>query len=239
MLNEFSRTELLLGTDAMQRLSKSTIAVFGIGGVGSFVAEALARAGVGNLDLFDNDVVSLTNINRQIIADHATIGAPKVDVMRKRIEAINPSASVCAHQIFYTAENAENYNFKKYDYIVDAIDTVTSKILLITMSKDANVPILSSMGTGNKLDPTRFQISDISKTTVCPLARVMRRELKNRGIKNVKVLFSTEEPLTPFPALEALPEGRRQIPGSISFVPPVAGMIIAGEVIRDLLGIVP
>lgn len=240
-MNEFSRTELLLGTPAMERLKNAHVAVFGIGGVGSFTTEALARSGIGHLDLFDNDVVSLTNINRQIIADHATIDQPKVEVMQQRIARINPHAEVQAHQIFYTIDTADTYDFRQYDYIVDAIDTVTSKLLLIERAKAAGTPIISSMGTGNKLDPTRFQIADISKTSVCPLARVMRRELKQRGIKNVKVLFSTEEPCTPqLPEsgeAESLPQGRRQIPGSIAFVPPVAGMILAGEVIRDLIKI--
>ena len=234
MLNEFSRTELLLGQAAMARLFSARVAVFGIGGVGSFAAEALARAGVGAIDLFDDDKVCLTNINRQLIATHKTIGKKKVDVMRDRILEINLKCAVTAHECFYGADNAEEYDLSVYDYIVDAIDTVSSKLLLIERAYQANVPVISCMGAGNKLDPTRFLVADIYATSVCPLARVMRRELKKRGIPALKVVYSTEEAVQPLEAEEQRRGSQRPVPGSVSFVPPVAGFILASEVVKDI-----
>lgn len=234
MLNQFTRTELLLGQTAMARLFSARVAVFGIGGVGSFAAEALARAGVGAIDLFDDDKVCLTNINRQLIATHKTIGKMKVEVMRERILEINPKCLVTAHECFYGAGNAEEYDLSVYDYIVDAIDTVSSKLLLIERAFQANVPVISCMGAGNKLDPTRFTVADIYSTSVCPLARVMRRELKKRGIPALKVVYSTEEAVKPLEAEEQRRGSRRAVPGSVSFVPPVAGFILASEVIKDI-----
>lgn len=235
MLNEFTRTELLMGGEAMERLSAARVAVFGIGGVGSFAAEALARAGVGALDLFDDDKVCLTNINRQLIATHKTIGQKKVEVMRERILDINPKCIVTAHECFYGAENADEYDLSVYDYIVDAIDTVSSKLLLIERAHLVNVPVISCMGAGNKLDPTRFVVADIYSTSVCPLARVMRRELKKRGIPALKVVYSTEEAIQPQETEELKHGSRRAVPGSVSFVPPVAGFILASEVVKDLI----
>ena len=249
MLNEFARTELLLGQTAMARLFSARVAVFGIGGVGSFAAEALARAGVGALDLFDDDRVCLTNINRQLIATHKTIGKKKVEVMRDRILDINPRCTVTAHACFYGAENADQFDLSVYDYIVDAIDTVSSKLILIERAHAAGVPIISCMGAGNKLDPTRLEVADIYKTSVCPLARVMRKELKARGIPSLKVVYSREEAIKPAESMESscktgcvCPPGtkrkctaRRQVPGSISFVPSAAGLILAGEVIKDII----
>ncbi len=249
MLNEFSRTELLLGTEGMQKLQNATVAVFGIGGVGCYTVEALARSGVGNLILIDDDKICLTNINRQLIATRSTIGKKKVEVMRDRILDINPKANVEIHETFYTAETADEFDFSQYSYIVDAIDTISAKLVLIQRAKAAEVPIISCMGAGNKLDPTRFEITDISKTSVCPLARVMRRELKARGIISLKVLYSKEEAIKPIetdsnsckyhcvcpPGTKRKCTIRRQVPGSISFVPSVAGLIIAGEVIKDLI----
>lgn len=234
MMNEFARTELLLGQTAMTRLFSARVAVFGIGGVGSFAAEALARAGVGAIDLFDDDKVCLTNINRQLIATHNTIGKKKVKVMRERILEINPKCAVTAHECFYGADNAEEYDLSVYDYIVDAIDTVSSKLLLIERAFQANVPVISCMGAGNKLDPTRFTVADIYATSVCPLARVMRRELKKRGIPALKVVYSTEEAVKPLEAEEQRRGSRRAVPGSVSFVPPVAGFILASEVVKDI-----
>ncbi len=234
MLNQFTRTELLLGQTAMARLFSARVAVFGIGGVGSFAAEALARAGVGAIDLFDDDKVCLTNINRQLIATHKTIGKMKVEVMRERILEINPKCLVTAHECFYGADNAEEYDLPVYDYIVDAIDTVSSKLLLIERAFQVNVPVISCMGAGNKLDPTRFTVADIYATSVCPLARVMRRELKKRGIPALKVVYSTEEAVKPLEAEEQRRGSQRPVPGSVSFVPPVAGFILASEVIKDI-----
>jgi tRNA threonylcarbamoyladenosine dehydratase len=233
-LNEFSRTELLLGKDAMKILKGSTVAVFGIGGVGSFTAEALARSGVGGIALFDDDEVCLTNINRQLIATHLTIGQKKVDVMKARILDINPKCKVTAITCFYGAQNADEYDFSAYSYIVDAIDTVSSKLLLIERAQAAGVPVISCMGAGNKLDPTRFEVADIYKTSVCPLAKVMRRELRVRGIKALKVVYSKEEACKPEIDTDAERKGNRQAPGSVAFVPSVAGLILAGEVIKDL-----
>lgn len=233
MINQFSRTELLLGSENMNRLKNARVAVFGIGGVGGHTVEALARSGVGTLDLIDNDDVSLTNINRQMVATLSTIGRMKVDVAKERIMDINPDAVVNVYKTFYLPETKDQFDFTKYDYVVDAIDTVAGKIALIEQAKEAGVPIISSMGAGNKLDPTAFEVADISKTTVCPLAKVMRYELKKRGIKNVKVVFSKEKAMTPLGATEEDVK-KRQIPGSIAFVPSVVGLIIAGEVIKDL-----
>lgn len=234
MENQFSRTQLLIGSDAVAKLGKSRVAVFGIGGVGSFTVEGLARGGVGTLDLIDSDTVSQSNINRQLIALHSTLGMKKTLVARNRVLDINPQIKVNTFDVFLTPDNSDMFDFSQYDYIVDAIDTVTAKIKLIECAKEANVPIISSMGTGNKLNPSCFEVADISKTSVCPLARVMRRELKKRGIENVKVVYSKEEPAEHRFDDENDALGGRT-PASISFVPSVAGMIIAGEVIKDLI----
>ena len=236
MINEFSRTELLFGEDKLNILKKSRVAIFGVGGVGGYVAEALARSGVGVIVLVDNDVVSLTNINRQIIALHSTIGMPKVKVMAERIRDINPQAVVNVHNCFYTPETSGDFDFSKYDYVVDAIDTVAGKIELVMQAQSAKTPIICSMGAGNKLDPTAFEVADIYKTSVCPLARVMRYELKKRGVKKLKVVYSKEIPVTPFENEEAEDSSRRSTPGSVAFVPSVAGLVIASEVIKDLVG---
>lgn len=228
----FSRTERLLGAEAMARLRKARVAVFGIGGVGGYAAEALARCGVGTLDLVDSDTVALSNINRQIIALRSTVGMLKVDAAKARILDINPEAAVNTWPVFYLPETADRFDFARYDYIIDAVDTVAAKLSLAEAARDVGVPLISAMGAGNKLDPTAFEVADISKTTVCPLARVMRRELKKRGIHHLKVVYSREEPLSPAPA--KTDEGRRSVPGSIAFVPPVVGLILAGEVIKDL-----
>ncbi len=228
-MNRFSRSELLIGKDSAIKLKNSKVIVFGVGGVGSFVCEALARSGIGNISIVDGDVVSESNINRQLIALSSTVGKPKVEVMAKRINDINPDCRVIPHLCFYTKE--KEIDISGFDYVVDAIDTVTSKLTLIEEANRLSVPIISCMGTGNKLDPTRFEITDITKTSVCPLARIMRRELKMRGINHLKVLYSKEEPLKPVLGDNV----ERPIPGSVSFVPPVAGMIIAGEVIKDLI----
>ena len=227
---QFSRTEMLIGADALEKLKKSRVAVFGVGGVGSFVAEALARSGIGTLDIIDNDTVNITNINRQLIALHSTVGKYKVDCAKARIQDINPDATVNVYKTFYLPENADEFDFAQYDYIVDAIDTVTAKIDIICRAEVLGIPVISSMGTGNKLDPTMFEVTDIYKTEGCPLARVMRRELKVRGIKKLKVVFSKEKPH------RCGEESGKPIPASISFVPSVAGLIIAGEVIKDLMG---
>ena len=239
MKNQFSRTELLLGKKSMEILRNAHVAVFGIGGVGGYVAEALARSGLGQLDLIDNDKVSLTNINRQIIALHSTIGRPKVDVMKERILDINPEAQVKAFKCFYLPETRNLFDFSEYDYVIDAVDTVTAKIQLILQAKEADVPIISSMGAGNKLNPTSFEVADISQTSVCPLARVMRQECKKRGIKDVKVVYSKEKPvqskLSEEEKKSAEQKGNGVAPGSCAFVPSLAGLIIASEVIKDLL----
>ena len=234
MLNQFSRTELLLGNAAMEKLAGSKVAVFGIGGVGGYVVEALARSGVGAFDLIDDDKVCLTNINRQIIATRKTVGRYKTDVMKERILEINPEAKVNIHKCFFLPENAGEFDFSRYSYVVDAVDTVTAKIELVMQARKAGVPIISSMGAGNKLDPTKFEVTDIYKTSVCPLAKVMRKELKKRGVKNLKVVYSTEKTLQPGVDLSG-EEGRRAVPGSVAFVPSVAGLIAAGEVIKDLI----
>lgn len=233
-LNIFSRAELLLGEEALEKLRSARVALFGIGGVGSFAAEALARGGVGHITLVDGDTVSITNINRQLIALHSTVGKEKTAVMAERIADISPETEVETYPVVYGAENLDLLDFSTYDYVIDAIDTVTSKLILIEEAKKAGVPVISCMGTGNKFHPERFEVTDISKTSVCPLAKVMRKELKVRGIKNVKVVYSKEEPQKPAESTET---GKRQIPGSLSFVPPVAGLLLAGEVIRHIAGI--
>lgn len=248
MLNQFSRTELLLGKEAMERLAHARVAVFGIGGVGGYVCEALVRSGVGAFDLVDDDKVCLTNLNRQIIATRKTVGQYKVDVMKERMLEINPEVSVRTHKCFFLPENASAFPFEEYDYVVDAVDTVTAKIALVMRAQEEHVPIISSMGAGNKLDASRFQVADIYNTKVCPLAKVMRRELKKRGVKKLKVVYSEEQPLQPLDDMSIscrsnciCPPGakhkcteRRAIPGSVAFVPSAAGLILAGEVVKDL-----
>ena len=249
MLNQFSRTELLLGKDAMEKLRGSRVAVFGIGGVGGYVCEALVRSGVGAFDLIDDDKVCLTNLNRQIIATRSTVGKYKTEVMKERMLDINPEVQVETHQCFFLPENADAFPFEEYDYVVDAVDTVTAKLELVMKCKEKNVPIISSMGAGNKLDASQFRVADIYKTKVCPLAKVMRRELKKRGVKKLKVVYSEEQPIRPVDDMAIscrthciCPPGaahkcteRRDIPGSVAFVPSVAGLIIAGEVVKDLI----
>lgn len=248
MLTQFSRTELLLGKETMEKLKQSRVAVFGVGGVGGYVCEALVRSGVGAFDLIDDDKVCLTNLNRQIIATRNTVGQYKVDVMKDRILSINPDAQVRTHKCFFLPENADEFPFEEYDYIVDAVDTVTAKITLIMKAEEKRVPVISSMGAGNKLDASAFRVADIYKTKVCPLARVMRRELKKRGIKKLKVVYSEEKPTRPMedmaiscrnhcicpPGAQHKCTERRDIPGSVAYVPSVAGLILAGEVIKDL-----
>lgn len=234
MLNQFSRTELLIGQDGINKLSNSRVAVFGIGGVGGYVVEALVRSGVGSLDLIDNDKVALTNLNRQIIATHSTMGMYKVDAAEQRAKDINPDVKIRTFKTFYTPETAKEFDFSEYDYVVDAIDTVIGKLELIEQAKKAEVPIICSMGAGNKMHPELFEIADISKTSVCPLAKVIRQELKKRRIKNVKVVYSKEIPVKPLQSGEKI-EGKKQIPGSNAFVPSAAGLIIAGEVVRYLI----
>ena len=248
MLNQFSRTELLIGNESVEKLKKAKVAVFGIGGVGSFVVEGLVRAGIGNFILVDDDKVCLTNLNRQVIATHKTVGKYKVDVAKERILDINPNANIETYQEFFMPDSKEILD-NTVDYIVDAVDTVTAKIELVIRANKLNIPIISCMGTGNKLDPTKFEVTDIYKTSVCPLAKVMRKELRARGIKELKVVYSKEEPIVPDETLECscktgciCPPGtkrkctiRNQVPGSISFVPSVAGLIIAGEIIKDII----
>lgn len=253
MLNQFSRTQLLLGKEGIDRLAEAKVAVFGIGGVGGYVVEALARSGVGSFVLVDDDKVCLTNLNRQIIATRSTVGKYKTDVMRDRILDINPQAQVEVRQCFYLPENADEFDFSEYSYVVDAVDTVTAKLEIIMRAKQTGTPVISSMGAGNKLDPTKFQVADIYDTTICPLARVMRRELRKRNVKNLKVVYSTEKSIRPLEDMSIscrtnciCPPGakhkcteRRDIPGSVAFVPSVAGLIIAGEVVKDLAGPLP
>ena len=227
-----SRTALLLGEAAVETLAKKHVAVFGIGGVGGFAAEALARAGVGKLTIVDNDTVSASNLNRQILALHSTLGQKKTDVMCARLHDINPKLEVLARDTFFLPENADTFCFSDYDYVVDAIDTVAGKIALAVCAKTAGVPIIASMGAGNKLDPTRFEVADLAKTSVCPLARTMRRELKQRGIEHMKVVYSKEPAIKPY---ESPSDGSRPVPGSVSFVPGTVGLILAGEVIKDLI----
>jgi tRNA A37 threonylcarbamoyladenosine dehydratase len=250
MLNQFSRTELLVGKEGMDKLKNARVAVFGIGGVGGYTVEALARSGVGTLDLIDDDKICLTNINRQIYATRSTVGKYKVDVACERIKDINPDATVNIYKTFYVPDTADQFDFNQYDYVVDAIDTVTGKIELIMQADKTNTPIISSMGAGNKMDPTAFKVADIYDTSVCPLAKVMRRELKKRGIKKLKVVYSKEKPMTPIDDMAIscrahciCPPGtvrkctqRRQVPGSNAFVPSVVGLIIAGEVVKDIMG---
>ena len=233
MSETFIRTELLLGEDGVAALQQAKVAIFGIGGVGGYVAEALARSGVGAFVLVDRDVVSISNINRQIIATTRTVGKPKAELMRERILEINPEASVEVYNCFFLPENAADFDFASYSYVVDAVDTVTAKLEIVMCAGKAGVPVISSMGAGNKLDPTRFEVADIYETSVCPLARVMRRELKKRGVDRLKVVYSREEALTPKRILSD--ESKRVIPGSVAFVPSVAGLILAGEVVKDLV----
>lgn len=237
MLHRYSREELLIGEEGLKKLRRARVAVFGIGGVGGYVVEALARSGVGALDLFDGDTVALTNINRQIIALENTVGRPKVEVAQERVLQIDPACRVEANVLFLTPENAGEIDFSRYDYVADAIDTVTSKLELIQRCREAGVPVISCMGAGNKLDPTLFRVADIEKTSVCPLAKVMRRELKRRGISGVKAVYSTEEALRPQAAQEGDSKGTagRPVPGSMAFVPSVAGLVLAGEIVKDLL----
>ena len=237
MKDELLRTAMLLGEEAVDKLQKARVAIFGIGGVGGYTLEALARAGVGQLDLIDSDTVSRSNINRQILATQSTVGMSKVEAGKKRVLDINPDCVVRTWEIFYTPETADQFDFTRYDYIVDAIDTVTGKLMLIQKAYECGTPIISCMGTGNKLDAAAFEVSDISKTTMCPLARIVRKELGKRGIKHLKVVYSKEEALSPTGwEEEAKALGKRQIPGSVSFVPGAAGLILAGEVIKDLAG---
>lgn len=248
MLNQFSRTELLFGNEAMRRLEQSRVAVFGVGGVGGYAVEALVRSGVGAIDLIDDDKVCLTNLNRQIIATRKTVGKYKVDVMKERILEINPSCKVTVHKCFYLPENKEEFDFSEYSYIIDAVDTVTAKLSLVMEAKEQGVEIISSMGAGNKLNPAEFEVADIYQTSICPLAKVMRRELKKRNVKKLKVVYSKEKPTRPIedmaiscrahcicpPGAQHKCTDRRDIPGSNAFVPSVVGMIIASEVIKDL-----
>lgn len=251
MQTQFSRTELLIGWEALEKLSRSRVAVFGIGGVGGYVCEALVRSGVGAFDLVDKDKVSITNINRQIIASHRTVGKYKTEAMRERMLEINPGVEVRIRNCFFLPENAEEFPFEEYDYVVDAVDTVTAKIALVMKAQEAGVPVISSMGAGNKLEAGMFQVADIYQTKVCPLAKVMRRELKKRGVKSLKVVYSEEQPLMPadggakadgeagiyLPKTGDETVYRRAVPGSVAFVPPAAGLMIAGEVVKDLCGI--
>lgn len=241
-MEQFIRTQMLIGTEAMQRLHNSHVAIFGIGGVGGYVAEALARSGIGNFDLIDMDTVSVSNINRQIIATMSTVGRYKTEVMKERILDINPKAEVMIHNCFFLPENERQFNFYQYDYVVDAVDTVTAKLSIICKAKELHIPVISSMGAGNKMDPTAFQVADISETSVCPLARVMRRELKKRGIDSLKVVYSKEKPIEHMEVITDENNGatmalnRRATPGSMAFVPSVAGLILAGEVVKDIIG---
>ena len=251
MPDQFSRSQLLLGAKAMEKLKAATVAVFGVGGVGSYAVEALARGGIGGIALFDDDRVCLTNLNRQLIATRETVGKPKVEAMRDHILSINPDCQVELFPCFYTPANADDFDLSAYSYVVDAVDTVSAKLELISRCKTAGVPVISCMGAGNKLDPTKFEVADIYKTSVCPLARVMRHECRARGIESLKVVYSKEPPLEPIddstvscrshcvcpPGTQRKCAARRAIPGSVSFVPPVAGFILAGEVIKDLAGV--
>ncbi len=251
MLNQFSRTQLLLGESAMQELANKRVAVFGLGGVGGYACEALVRSGIGAFDLIDDDKVCLTNLNRQIIATRKTVGKYKTEVMKERMLEINPNVDVRIHNCFFLPENADKFPFDEYDYIIDAVDTVTAKISIIMKANELGIPVISSMGAGNKLDPTAFMVADIYKTRVCPLAKVMRRELKKRGVKKLKVVYSEEQPTRPIedmsiscrtncicpPGAEHKCTERRDIPGSVAFVPSVVGLIIAGEVIKDIAGV--
>lgn len=234
MKEEFCRTSLLIGEDGIEKLNNAKVAIFGVGGVGGYVVEALARSGVGSFVLVDKDDVSVSNINRQIIALQSTVGKYKVNVMRNRILDINPEANVEVHRTFFLPDNSDEFDFSQYTYVVDAVDTVTAKLEIIMKAKAANVPVISSMGAGNKLDPTAFRVTDIYKTNVCPLAKVMRRELKARGVKKLKVVYSEEQPMSPDTSKLQSPEEKKRIPGSVAFVPSVVGLIIAGEVVKDI-----
>lgn len=234
MNEQFSRTALIFGAEAMEKLNKARIAVFGVGGVGGYAVEALARSGVGQLDLIDNDTVSISNLNRQIIALHSSIGKYKVDVAAERIKDINPACVVRTYKTFFLPETEGEFDFTQYDYVIDAIDTVTGKLSLVMKAKEAGTAVISAMGAGNKIDPTKFEVADISKTSECPLARIMRKELRNRGINHLKVVYSKEKALTPLESVATA--AGKIIPGSTAFVPSVAGMIIAGEVIKDITG---
>lgn len=250
MLNQFSRSELLFGKEGMDQLKEARVAVFGVGGVGGYAVEALARSGVGTFDLVDDDQVCLTNINRQIIATRKTVGKDKVEVMKERILEINPNAEVHTHKCFYLPETKDQFDFTKYTYVIDAVDTVTAKLELVMQAQEAGVPIISSMGAGNKMNPTMFEVADIYKTSVCPLAKVMRRELKKRQVRKLKVVYSKEQPMTPIndmaiscrancicpPGAQRKCTDRRAIPGSNAFVPSVVGLIIASEVVKDIIG---
>ncbi len=238
---QFSRNELIIGKEAQSRLASASVIVFGLGGVGGYVCEALARAGIGRLDIVDNDTINVTNINRQIIACHSTVGTKKTDAFEKRIKDINPLCTVTKHDVFYLPDNADEFELGNYDYVVDAVDTVTAKVELALRCHGTGTRLISSMGTGNKLEPTALKVADIYDTRVCPLARVMRTELKKRGIPSLKVVYSEEKPISPDSEalaeyLRANPDGKRAVPGSCSFVPPVAGLIIASEVIKDIIG---
>lgn len=241
MTDRFSRTEMLLGSDAMDKLRNARVAVFGLGGVGGYIVEALARSGVGALDIIDNDTVSITNLNRQIVAVEETVGMPKTEAAKMRIMQINPDCKVTAYNTFYMPENSSDFDFAQYDYIADAIDTVTAKIELVMNANKCGTPIICSMGTGNKLNPAELEVADIYKTSVCPLARIMRYELKRRGIKKLKVVYSKEMPIVPTGAAaekcRAESTGKKNVPGSTAFVPAVAGMIIASEIVKDICGI--
>ena len=235
MIDQFHRTELLIGADAMERLRASRVALFGVGGVGGYAAEALARSGIGTLDLIDNDTVSVTNLNRQIIALHSTVGQYKTEVAAARIRDICPDITVNVHNCFYLPETADQFDFSQYDFVIDAIDTVKGKIGIVMQAKEAGVPVISSMGAGNKLDPAAFRVADLYQTKVCPLARVMRYELKKRGVRSLKVVYSEEVPIQPAASDEVTQ--KRNVPGSVAFVPSVAGLIIAGEVVKELAGL--
>lgn len=232
-LHPFSRTQLLIGEDGIERLRRARVAIFGVGGVGGYVCEALVRSGIGSFDLVDNDTVSLTNLNRQIIALRSTLGQAKTEVMRKRMLDINPQADIRIHNCFFLPENAADFPFSEYDYVVDAVDTVTAKIELVLQAQKHDIPVISCMGTGNKLDPSKLQVADIYDTRVCPLAKVMRHELRKRGVPSLKVVYSEEIPITPEQSQEET--AKRAVPGSTAFVPPSAGLLIASEVVRDLL----
>lgn len=235
MKEEFCRTSLLIGEEGVEKLNDAKVAVFGVGGVGGYVVEALARSGVGSFVLVDKDDVSVSNINRQIIALQSTVGKYKVDVMRDRILDINPEANIEVHRTFFLPENSHEFDFSQYTYVVDAVDTVTAKLEIIMKAKEAGVPVISSMGAGNKLDATAFKVTDIYKTNVCPLAKVMRKELKARGVKKLKVVYSEEQPMSPDTSNLQTPDEKKRIPGSVAFVPSVVGLIIAGEVVKDIV----
>ena len=235
-MDRFERTRMLFGDEAMEKLARSRVALFGLGGVGGYALEALARSGIGALDLIDSDTVAISNLNRQILATADTVGMNKTDAAEARVKSINPDCAVRKSTAFFLPENAGAFDFSAYDYVLDAIDTVSGKLAIVLAARAAGVPVISAMGTGNKLDPSKLRVSDIYETSVCPLARVMRRELKKRGVERLKVVWSPEEPLTPEAPTEAPPQGRRAIPGSTAFVPAAAGLLMAGTAVRDLIG---